>query len=128
VRVIETADAPAHRGPVPQAVEAGGWIFVSALVGADPKTREIPSDARAEAEQLLSNLAAILAAATASLSHVVRVGIAMRNLSEDRPVFDQVWVERFGGHRPARATLESSDFGRSGEQARFMIEATAYRG
>jgi 2-iminobutanoate/2-iminopropanoate deaminase len=52
VRVIETGEAPSHTGPVPQAVEAGGWIYVSALFGAEPTTRAIPADARAEAEQL----------------------------------------------------------------------------
>src|SRR4051812_12006142 len=52
VRVIETGEAPAHTGPVPQAVEAGGWIFVSALFGADPRTGAIPADARIEAELL----------------------------------------------------------------------------
>jgi 2-iminobutanoate/2-iminopropanoate deaminase len=128
VRIIETADAPSHTGPVPQAVEAGGWIYVSALFGADPVTHEIPADARAEAEQLFANLAAILAAAGAALTDVVRVGIVMRALQRDRPVFNQVWAERFAGHRPARSAIEASDFGRSGENARFMVEATAFRG
>ena len=59
MRVIETGAAPAHTGPVPQAVEAGGWIYVSALFGADPTTHAIPADARDEAEQLFANLAAI---------------------------------------------------------------------
>ena len=65
MRIIESSDAPAHTGPVPQAVEAGGWIYVSALFGADPATHSIPTDARAEAEQLFDNLAAVLAAARA---------------------------------------------------------------
>src|SRR6185503_3159254 len=65
VRIIETADAPSHTGPVPQAVEAGGWIYVSALFGADPATHATPVDARDEAEQLFANLTAILAAAGA---------------------------------------------------------------
>ena len=127
VRIIETADAPSHTGPVPQAVEAGGWIYVSALFGADPATHTIPDDARAEAEQLFTNLAAILAAAGAALTDVVRVGIVMRALQRDRPVFNQVWAERFGGHPPARSAIEASDFGRPGENARFMVEATAFR-
>ena len=127
MRIIETADAPSHTGPVPQAVEAGGWIYVSALFGADPVTHEIPADARAEAEQLFANLAAILAAAGATLTDVVRAGIVMRALQRDRPVFNQVWAERFGGHRPARSAIEASDFGRPGENARFMVEATAFR-
>jgi 2-iminobutanoate/2-iminopropanoate deaminase len=128
VRIIHTDDAPAHVGPVPQAVEAGGWIHVSALFGADPKHRAIPEDARLEAEQLFDNLAAILAAAGASLTDVVRVGIVMRNLQRDRPVFNEVWAERFGEHRPARSAIESPAFGRPGENARFLVEAAAYRG
>ena len=128
MRLIETGGAPAHTGPVPQAVEAGGWIFVSALFGADPGTHAIPDDARDEAEQLFANLAAILDAAGAGLTDVVRVGIVMRALQRDRPVFNQVWARRFGDHRPARSAIEAADFGRPGENARFMVEVTAYRG
>lgn len=128
MQVIHTDDAPSHTGPVPQAVEAGGWIYVSALFGADPATHAIPAEARDEAEQVFANLAAILAAAGADLTDVVRVGIVMRALQRDRPVFNQVWAERFGEHRPARSAIEASDFGRKGENARFMIEVVAYRG
>jgi 2-iminobutanoate/2-iminopropanoate deaminase len=128
VRTIHTDGAPSHVGPVPQAVEAGGWIHVSALFGADPRERAIPDDPRAEAEQLFDNLAAILAAGDSGLTDVVRVGIVMRDLQRDRPVFNQVWAERFGEHRPARSAIESSAFGRPGENARYMIEVAAYRG
>jgi 2-iminobutanoate/2-iminopropanoate deaminase len=128
VRIIHTEDAPDHAGPVPQAVEAGGWIHVSALFGAHPRERSIPADARAEAERLFDNLTAILTAAGCGLSDVVRVGIVMRDLQRDRPVFNEVWAERFGEHRPARSAIESPAFGRPGENARFMIEVAAYRG
>ena len=128
MQVIHTDGAPSHTGPVPQAVEAGGWIHVSALFGADPLHRAIPEDARAEAEQIFANLEATLAAADAALTDVVRVGIVMRDLQRDRPVFNQVWAERFGDHRPARSAIQAPDFGRKGENARFMIEVAAYRG
>jgi 2-iminobutanoate/2-iminopropanoate deaminase len=128
VRTVHTDDAPSHAGPVPQAVEAGGWIHVSALFGASPRDHVIPEDPRAEAEQLFDNLVAILAAAGCTLEDVVRVGIVMRSLQRDRPVFNDVWAERFGEHRPARSAIESPAFGRPGENARFMIEVAAYRG
>jgi 2-iminobutanoate/2-iminopropanoate deaminase len=128
VQIIHTDGAPSHAGPAPQAVEAGGWIHVSALFGADPRERAIPQDARAEAEQLFDNLAAILAAGGVGLTDVVRVGIVMRNLQRDRPIFNEVWSERFGDHRPARSAIESSAFGRPGEHARFLVEVVAYRG
>jgi 2-iminobutanoate/2-iminopropanoate deaminase len=128
VQIIHTPAAPTHAGPVPQAVEVGGWIFVSALFGVHPEQRAVPEDARAEAHQLFDNLAAILAACGATLADVARVGVVMRDLQHDRPVFNEVWVERFGQHRPARSSVQSPDFGRSGEHVRFMIEAIAYRG
>jgi 2-iminobutanoate/2-iminopropanoate deaminase len=128
VQVIHTDKAPSHVGPVPQAVEAGGWIYVSALFGADPVDRVIPQDAAAEANVVFDNLVAILAAADAELTDVVRVGIVMRDLQRDRPAFNKVWADRFGDHRPARSAIQSDEFGRTGENARFMIEATAFRG
>lgn len=127
MKEVHTDDAPAHTGPVPQAVESGGWIYVSALFGAHPKTGEIPGDARAEAEQLFANLAAILAAAGARLGDVVRAGIFMKHLQRDRPVFNEVWRECFGEHRPARSAVQAGDFGRPGERARYMLEVVAHR-
>lgn len=128
MQVIHTDKAPSHTGPVPQAVEAAGWIYVSALFGADAADHVIPDDAAAEAQVIFDNLAAILDAAGATLTDVVRVGIVMRDLQRDRPVFNKVWAERFGDHRPARSAIQSEQFGRPGENAKFMIEAVAYRG
>jgi 2-iminobutanoate/2-iminopropanoate deaminase len=128
VRAIETADAPAHTGPVPQAVEAGGWVFVSALFGTDPATGALPAEPGDEARQLFRNLAAIMGAAGGGLDDVVRVGIFMTDLQRDRPVFNQAWVEHFGEHRPARSAVGVSGFGRPGSGVRFMVEAVAHLG
>jgi 2-iminobutanoate/2-iminopropanoate deaminase len=127
MRIIDTAAAPAHTGPVPQAVEAGGWIHVSALFGTDPQGGAVPADAADEARRLFANLAAILAAAGAELTDVVRVGIFMRHLQRDRPSFNEVWCEAFGDHRPARSAVEVSDLGRPGQGCRYMLEVSAYR-
>ena len=126
MREIHTDKAPGHTGPVPQAVETDGWIYVSAVFGADPVTGRIPDQARAEAEQLFANLAAILAAAEARLTDVVRVGIFMKQLQRDRPVFNEVWRDVFGGHRPARSAVEVGDFGRPRETVRYMMEVVAH--
>jgi 2-iminobutanoate/2-iminopropanoate deaminase len=93
---------------------------VSVVFGADPLRHAIREDARAEPEQIFDNLA-ILTAAGAALTDTVRVGIVMRDLQRDRPVFNQVWAERFGDRRPARSAIQEPDFGRKGENARFMI-------
>jgi 2-iminobutanoate/2-iminopropanoate deaminase len=127
MRVINTPQAPSHTGPVPQAVESDGWIYVSALFGTDPSTGELPGDSRLEAERLFTNLTAILQAADASLTDIVRVGIYMKNLQRDRPIFNDVWKSYFREHRPARSAVEVSDFGRPREAVHFMVEAVAHR-
>lgn len=125
LKVIETADAPSHTGPVPQAVETDGWIFVSALFGTHPKTGHLAADAPEEADQLFENLKAILGAAGCELSDVVRVGIFMKELQRDRPAFNEAWVRHFGDHRPARSAVGVDDFGRPAEDARYMVEVLA---
>jgi 2-iminobutanoate/2-iminopropanoate deaminase len=128
IETLHTDRAPAHSGPVPQAVTAGGWIHVSALFGTDPVSGALPEDAAAEAEQLFDNLEAVLEAGGATLTDVVRAGIFMRDLQRDRPAFNEVWVRRFGDHRPARSAVQSDAFGRTGENPRYLLEVTAYRG
>jgi 2-iminobutanoate/2-iminopropanoate deaminase len=71
---------------------------------------------------------AILAAAGAVLTDVVRVGVVTRDLQRDRPVFNPSL-----GRAVRRAP--ASPFGHPGarprpqsENARFMIEVAAYRG
>ena len=126
MRTIETDAAPAHTGPVPQAVKVDGWVFVSALFGVDPKTGERPDTAEAEVRQLFANLEAILHAAGAELTDVVRVGIFTTHLQRDRPALNDVWRQVFGDHRPARSAVEVAAFGRPGEGTRFMVEVTAH--
>ncbi|WP_396909217.1 RidA family protein [Mycolicibacterium sp.] len=125
MRTIQTDGAPEHTGPVPQAVEVDGWLFVSALFGVDPSTGQLPDTAEAEAEQLFANLSAILAAAGGQLTDVVRVGIFTTHLQRDRPALNEVWKRAFGDHRPARSAVEVSAFGRPGAGPRFMVEVTA---
>jgi hypothetical protein len=38
-----------------------------------------------------------------------------------------VAAEYSGGHRPARYAVEVTDFGRPGENRRYLVEAVAYR-
>ena len=125
MRTVETDEAPAHKGPVPQAVEVDGWVFVSALFGTDPTTGELPQTAEAEAEQLFANLSAILAAAGGDLRDVVRVGIFTTHLQRDRPALNEVWKRAFGDHRPARSAVEVAAFGRPEESPKYMLEVTA---
>ena len=109
--------------------ETGGWIYVSALFGADPLHHAIPEDARAEAEQIFTNLLAILTGRRGA-DQSIDPGSASScgTFSVTGPCSTKSGPSGSGDHRPARSAIQAPDFGRKGENARFMIEVTAYRG
>ena len=60
---IHTDRAPAAIGPYSQAVRAGGFLFTSGQIPVDPAAGDIPAGIKAQAQQSLDNIAAILAQA-----------------------------------------------------------------
>ena len=57
---ISTSAAVTVLGPYSQAIVAGGFVFCSGTAGIDPDTGEVREGVRAQTEQALTNLAAIL--------------------------------------------------------------------
>ncbi len=82
-RTISTDEAPAAVGPYSQAVEAGGFIYCSGQIPLDPKTGDLVSATIEDAtERCLLNLQAVLRAAGAELSDVVRVTVFMTDIGQ----------------------------------------------
>ena len=102
---IQSADAPAAIGPYSQAIQAGNLLFCSGQIALDPKTMQMVGATAAEqAEQVLKNLAAVLAQAGASMAHVARTTIYLVSMADFAAV-NEVYGRHFGGHKPARATV-----------------------
>ena len=59
---------------------------------------------RAQSEQVLKNLAAVLAAAGGSLQTVVKTTVYLSDMSFFADM-NAVYARHFGDHRPARATV-----------------------
>jgi 2-iminobutanoate/2-iminopropanoate deaminase len=125
---IRTAEAPAAIGPYSQAVVvplAGGgrMIFTSGQIALDPATGAIvPGDVEAQTLRVLANLGAVLAAAGAGWTHVVKTTIFLADLGDFATV-NALYGERFGGGPPpARSTVQAARLPRD---ARVEIEAIA---
>ncbi len=58
----------------------------------------------AQTRQVLANLAAVLETEGASLAHVVKTTVYLRQI-DDFAAMNEVYAEVFGEHRPARATV-----------------------
>jgi len=102
---VATPDAPAAIGPYSQAVEAGGLVFCSGQIGLDPASGQLVGGGTvAEAERVLQNLAAVLAAAGLGFEHVVRTTVYLVDLADFAAVND-VYARFVRAPFPARATL-----------------------
>ena len=108
-QIILTDQAPAPIGPYSQAVRAGNTIYVSGQIPLSASGELVGAgDVAAQAHQVLRNLRAVLAAAGAQLTDVVKCSIFVRDLSNFgliNEVYGQYFVEETA---PARETVEVS--------------------
>lgn len=120
---IATDRAPAAIGPYSQAIRSGDWLFLSGQIPLDPNSMQIVSDDVTEqAEQVMRNLEAVLAAAGASFANVVKSTIFLVDL-EDFAKVNAVYARRFEGMAPpARSTVQVA---RLPKDARVEIELVA---
>jgi len=107
-KVINTANAPMAIGPYSQAVEAGGFVFVSGQIPIDPHSGNvIQADISTQARLIMENAKAILLAAGCDMQNVVKSTIYLKNMA-DFAVVNEVYGGYFPSYPPARATVEVS--------------------
>ncbi|MBO5516395.1 MAG: RidA family protein [Schwartzia sp.] len=107
-KVISTAEAPKAIGPYSQAIEAGGFIFVSGQIPLIPATGEIvEGSVEVQTARVLENLKAILEAAGASLENVVKTTVYITNMDDFAKV-NGIYGQYFQENPPARVCVEVS--------------------
>jgi len=105
LKAISTEQAPAAIGPYSQAIQVGNLLFCSGQIPLDPVSGEIVAgDVRRQAEQVMVNIAAVLSAAGAGFSDVVKTTVFLVEMN-DFGVVNEVYGRYFPGHKPARSTV-----------------------
>jgi 2-iminobutanoate/2-iminopropanoate deaminase len=123
--VVSTPKAPQAIGPYSQAIAAGNLLFTSGQIPLDPATQQlVQGDVRAQAERVMENLAAVLAAGGSSFAQVVKATIFLADLG-DFAVVNEVYGKRFPSAPPARSTVQVAALPKG---ARVEIELIALRG
>src|SRR5437870_12416938 len=96
-------------GPFSQAIEVGGFLYLSGQVGQDPATgKVVEGGIVAETERVFRNLAAVLTAAGKSFDHVARAGVYLTNMS-DFVAMSGISASHFSQPSPARSPLTAVD-------------------
>ena len=106
LKSVHTDGAPAALGPYSQAIVVDGFVFASGQVAMDPVTGEVVEGGVTEqTDRVLTNLRAVLEAAGASMSTVVKATVFLTDMGTFAEM-NEVYAKHFGDHRPARAAVE----------------------
>lgn len=104
MKFISTDAAPKPVAAYSQGIESGGLVFTAGMVGLDPATNKLVDGLEAQARRAFENVRAVLAAASLSVSDLVKVTIFMTDLSQFAKV-NEIFEQFVGLHRPARTTV-----------------------
>jgi len=105
-KAILTDKAPKPIGPYSQAVQYGNLVFASGQIPIDPATGDlVTGDIVRETEQVLANLAAVLAAAGTSLERAVKTTVFLTDMGLFATV-NEVYARHFREPFPARSTIQ----------------------
>lgn len=103
-KIISTDNAPAAIGPYSQAIRVGDFVFTSGQIPINPKSGSVEAiGIEAQAEQVMSNLSAVLTAAGSSMDKAVKTTCFLADMS-DFATFNAVYAKYFTTN-PARSCV-----------------------
>ena len=104
MKKIATEKAPAAIGPYSQAMVVGGLVYTSGQIAIDPAIGDlIAGDVRAQTEQVMKNLGAVLSAAGSSYEKAVKTTCFLADMA-DFATFNEVYGKYFT-EKPARSCV-----------------------
>ncbi|MFQ5656764.1 MAG: RidA family protein [Candidatus Methylomirabilales bacterium] len=105
LEVVTTEKAPKAVGPYVQGVKANGFLFTAGQIGLDPASGKlVEGGIEAQTRRVLENLKAVVEAAGASFTQVVKTTVYLTDLSHFQAM-NQVYATYFDGQSPARSTV-----------------------
>ncbi len=98
-------EAPGAIGPYCHATQVGNLIFCSGQTPLDPDTMQlVGSDIGEQTEQVLNNLATVLAGLGLSLQNVAKTTVFLKDMADFQGM-NGVYGRIFAPHKPARTTI-----------------------
>jgi 2-iminobutanoate/2-iminopropanoate deaminase len=108
LKTVQTDRAPAAIGPYSQGVIANGLLFTAGQIPLDPQTgKVVDGGVAAQTERVMTNLGAVIEAAGATWTDVVKTTVYLHDMN-DFPVVNEAYARALGDARPARSTVQVS--------------------
>jgi reactive intermediate/imine deaminase len=106
-RPVTAEEAPPPGGAYSQAIQVGGFVFVSGQTPRDRERNIIDGSFKDQVRQVIENLEAVARAAGSTLADAVSVRVYLKDWGQFDEM-DAVYREMFPEPRPARTTIQSN--------------------
>ena len=104
--IIKPANSPAAVGPYNHAVRVGDFLFCAGQIAINPQDGSlVAGDVKAQTEQVLKNVKAILDDQGLTFANVVKSTVFLTNLG-DFVSMNEVYAKYFTENFPARSTVQ----------------------
>ncbi|MBQ4108473.1 MAG: RidA family protein [Clostridia bacterium] len=108
LKKVSTEKAPSAIGPYSQAIICGDMLYTSGQIPINPETGAIEAtDIKAQTEQVMKNLGAVLEASGASFESVIKTTCFLHEIA-DFAAFNEVYAKYFTS-KPARSCVAVKD-------------------
>lgn len=122
--IIFPPGAAPPNGAYSPALRIGDWLFISAQAPKDPITNQIIESKAIEDHvcRVMENIKILIEAAGGTMDDIVKMTVGLKDIADFRR-FDAVYGTYFKTARPARTTMEISNFA---DSRLIQIDAVAY--
>lgn len=103
-KVIATLNAPGAIGPYSQAIDCGSLVYCSGQIPVNPADGSIPDGIKAQTQQAITNVTAVLEAAGLTLDNVVKTTVFLADM-KDFQAMNEVYGQSFTAPYPARSAV-----------------------
>jgi len=121
MKAVSTTKAPAAIGPYVQGIIVNDMFYSSGQIPLTAEGDMVEGSIIEQTHQVFANLKAVLEEAGSSLQQVVKTTVFIKDMN-DFAVFNDIYGQHFGEHKPARSTVEVA---RLPKDAKVEIEVIA---
>lgn len=93
------------QAPLSPALKIGNTVYVSGQVPIDASGKIVQGDVKAQTEQVIRNIEALLKDAGASLDQVVKTTVILTHIKRDFAAMNEVYAQHFTDPKPTRTTI-----------------------
>jgi 2-iminobutanoate/2-iminopropanoate deaminase len=117
-------NTPTPIGPYSHMAIVGELITIGGTAGFDAETNQLVGpDAYAQTKQILDSFRVMLESVGSDLDHVMHINVFLLRMA-DFDEMNRAYVEKMGGHRPARTVIGVHELPKPGVMLTMNLTAT----